>query len=140
MKYLENAKIKVSSVLNKDTKSYGKQHLTDGSLETCWNSDQGPNQFILIQFSSPVDTIPSKISFMFQGGFVGRSVQIHGWSQSVSDAKLIDTVYPEDINSMQSFEVKKDGWDGSPLAGIKILFCESSDFYGRITLYHLGLE
>jgi hypothetical protein len=33
-------KNRVSSVLNKDTKSYGKQFLSDGKEETCWNSDQ----------------------------------------------------------------------------------------------------
>ena len=31
---------RVSSVLNKETKSYGKQFLTDNKEETCWNSDQ----------------------------------------------------------------------------------------------------
>uniref|UniRef100_A0A8U7NF03 Nuclear receptor 2C2 associated protein n=1 Tax=Corvus moneduloides TaxID=1196302 RepID=A0A8U7NF03_CORMO len=30
----------VSSVLNRDVKQFGKQHLFDGSEETCWNSDQ----------------------------------------------------------------------------------------------------
>ena len=38
---------RVSSVLNKDTKSYGKQFLCDGKEETCWNSDQVLNFFIL---------------------------------------------------------------------------------------------
>jgi hypothetical protein len=27
-------------VLNRDTKSFGKQHMLDGSDETCWNSHQ----------------------------------------------------------------------------------------------------
>lgn len=31
---------RVSSVLGRDVKSYGKQYLFDGSDETCWNSDQ----------------------------------------------------------------------------------------------------
>lgn len=39
---------RVSSVLNRDTTSFGKQHLTDGSEETCWNSEQ---------VSSPVSEI-----------------------------------------------------------------------------------
>lgn len=34
------AKLKVSSVLNRDVKNYGKQHLTDNDDETCWNSEQ----------------------------------------------------------------------------------------------------
>jgi hypothetical protein len=31
---------RVSSVLNKDVKQFGKQFLFDGSEETCWNSEQ----------------------------------------------------------------------------------------------------
>lgn len=31
---------RVSSVLNRDTKQYGKQYLFDGNEETCWNSGQ----------------------------------------------------------------------------------------------------
>ena len=32
--------IRVSSVLNKDVKSFGKQFLTDRDTSTCWNSDR----------------------------------------------------------------------------------------------------
>ena len=31
---------RVSSVLNRDVKQFGKKHLLDGDEETCWNSDQ----------------------------------------------------------------------------------------------------
>lgn len=31
---------RVSSVLNKDTKQFGKKHLFDGESETCWNSNE----------------------------------------------------------------------------------------------------
>jgi hypothetical protein len=62
---LQKSKIKVSSVLNKDTKQFGKQFLTDNNLETCWNSDQGKNQFIQIEFESP--QTPKQIKLMFQG-------------------------------------------------------------------------
>jgi hypothetical protein len=30
----------VSSVLNKDNKMYGKNHMFDSSEESCWNSEQ----------------------------------------------------------------------------------------------------
>lgn len=30
---------RVSSVLNKDNKNYGKKNLIDGSEESCWNSE-----------------------------------------------------------------------------------------------------
>ena len=31
---------RVSSVLNRDVKQFGKKYMFDGDLETCWNSDQ----------------------------------------------------------------------------------------------------
>ena len=31
---------RVSSVLNRDVKQFGKQCMFDGDDETCWNSDQ----------------------------------------------------------------------------------------------------
>ena len=31
---------RVSSVLNRDVKQFGKKYLFDGEEETCWNSDQ----------------------------------------------------------------------------------------------------
>uniref|UniRef100_A0A3B5KEM9 Nuclear receptor 2C2-associated protein n=1 Tax=Takifugu rubripes TaxID=31033 RepID=A0A3B5KEM9_TAKRU len=31
---------RVSSVLNRDVKQYGKKYLFDCNEETCWNSDQ----------------------------------------------------------------------------------------------------
>lgn len=31
---------RVSSVLNRDVKQFGKKHMFDTSEETCWNSDQ----------------------------------------------------------------------------------------------------
>lgn len=31
---------RVSSVLNRDVKQFGKKHMFDANEETCWNSDQ----------------------------------------------------------------------------------------------------
>lgn len=41
-------------MLNGDTKTYGKDFLFDGHDETCWNSDEGPVQWVLIKFDNPV--------------------------------------------------------------------------------------
>lgn len=59
--------VKVSSVLNNDIKAYGKQHLFDGSAETCWNSDTGSPQSIAVKFSDQVSL--NSFEIMFQGGF-----------------------------------------------------------------------
>jgi len=45
--------IRVSSVLNRNTKAFGKQHLFDGSDETCWNSDN-VSKVIKLDKRSPI--------------------------------------------------------------------------------------
>ena len=52
--FIYSLSIRVSSVLNKGTKSYGKQYLFDGNEETCWNSDEGSQQWIVIKFEDAV--------------------------------------------------------------------------------------
>lgn len=98
---------RVSSVLNKDTKSYGKQYLADGKEETCWNSDQGPNQWIIVTFSKPV--IVKQIELKFQGGFCSSKFQLE--SASHVDSKRVfsklNEFYPQDINSTQVKTAKK---------------------------------
>lgn len=42
-------------MLNKDTRTYGKQFLFDGTEETCWNSDEGESQFVIIKFEEVVN-------------------------------------------------------------------------------------
>ena len=41
-------RVKVSSVLNRNVKEFGKQFLFDGREDTCWNSDQGTPQLIQV--------------------------------------------------------------------------------------------
>lgn len=75
---LENRQLRVSSVLNKDTKQFGKQYMIDGTEETCWNSDQGSPQSVFIKFDDAEEIAQGKsltihaINIMFQGGFVGK--------------------------------------------------------------------
>lgn len=95
-----NCRIRVSSVLNKDVKQFGKKHLTDGVDDTCWNSDQGTPQWIHIEFPSPV--LPTELQMQFQGGFVGRDVHLETVDSTTSDSfvRLCD-IYPNDDNSTQ---------------------------------------
>ncbi|KAH9082279.1 hypothetical protein EDB83DRAFT_2503366 [Lactarius deliciosus] len=113
-----DTRIKVSSTLDK---SLGKSCLVDGSPETCWTSQQGLPQFIQLTFPSPV--VPKRLSLTFQGGFVGTSCLI-----SRAGSKL-RTVYPEDANRAQTFDLSIT----EPVG-------ESSDFFGRVTVYDLMVE
>ncbi|KAI9207605.1 galactose-binding domain-like protein [Polychytrium aggregatum] len=128
-----DTKIKVSSVLQKDVKNYGKQYLTDSSDETCWNSDQGSPQFIAMEFSGLC--CPSEVVLMFQGGFVGKECELLV-SQDGGWVHVMD-FYPEDSNSAQSFAVPEPSQKSGQR--FKIVFKSSTDFYGRITVYKLDV-
>jgi len=128
-------KIKVSSTLDK---SVAKKYLVDGNPETCWTSQQGTPQYI--QLSSPSPVIPKRISITFQGGFAGRCCTIlinntsPGWN-------TLTRIYPEDVNRAQVFDLEADGVSVKEgTSELRIVFEESSDFFGRITVYDLGIE
>ncbi|KAG8744259.1 hypothetical protein FRC12_014829 [Ceratobasidium sp. 428] len=131
--------IRVSSTLDK---SVGKKNLVDGSPETCWTSTAGLPQFVELQFSEAVS--PAQLALTFQGGFVGTKCTIYGLisqseeaeAQSTPSWHIVDKIFPEDINRRQLFALKSSAEE---LARLKIVFEESSDFFGRITLYNLEL-
>ncbi|KAF7732831.1 Nuclear receptor 2C2-associated protein [Apophysomyces ossiformis] len=128
-------RIKVSSVLNRDNGNFGKQHLIDGNEETCWNSEQGTPQHIIVDFGSSVSI--RSVVLTFQGGFVGKTCIAQGSLASSPNDYNVDlgSFYPEDINSTQTFDLKPN----EPVQRLKIIFQESTDFYGRITLYKLDI-
>ncbi|KAI9094299.1 galactose-binding domain-containing protein [Phlyctochytrium arcticum] len=141
--------LRVSSVLNRDTKNYGKKHLLDDSDETCWNSEQGSPQYIALEFADPVSV--HSLHIMFQGGFAGKECEVLGvlagqiggavaeTESGLPDVweKLMD-FYPDDNNRTQVFEVDESGRITS-WRKLRIVFKNSTDFYGRVTIYKLGL-
>uniref|UniRef100_A0AAY4EFF5 Nuclear receptor 2C2-associated protein n=1 Tax=Denticeps clupeoides TaxID=299321 RepID=A0AAY4EFF5_9TELE len=64
---------RVSSVLNKDVKQFGKKFLFDSNEETCWNSDQGQSPW-----SFPREVLVSEVKVQFQGGFSCRTCRLEG--------------------------------------------------------------
>ncbi|KAF8964855.1 Nuclear receptor 2C2-associated protein [Entomortierella lignicola] len=135
-----DCRIKVSSVLNRETTLYGKQFLTDDSEETCWNSEAGTPQFIVIDFGRKVHV--ETVQLMFQGGFVGKTCQLLAWTDNSEFTEMIK-FYPEDINPLQIssylliFPVAED--QSQATSRIKIIFESSTDFFGRITVYKLDI-
>ncbi|KAH8099443.1 galactose-binding like protein, partial [Cristinia sonorae] len=129
---------RVSSSLDK---SVGKQFLTDGSPETCWTSTQGLPQFIQLTFRSPV--IPKRASITFQGGFVGTRCRLEvpesGDGTSKSTWKPWTEIFPEDVNRAQTFDLVPDDTVLRGVGGLRLVFEQSSDFFGRITVYDLQL-
>uniref|UniRef100_A0A8U7NEQ3 Nuclear receptor 2C2-associated protein n=1 Tax=Corvus moneduloides TaxID=1196302 RepID=A0A8U7NEQ3_CORMO len=113
----------VSSVLNRDVKQFGKQHLFDGSEETCWNSDQGTSQWVTLDFPQPVKV--SQLHIQFQGGFSSRLCTLEG-CRTGEELVKISELYPQDSHE-------------TVLDKLRITFGSSTDFFGRIVVYHLGV-
>ncbi|XP_064187834.1 nuclear receptor 2C2-associated protein [Anguilla rostrata] len=123
---------RVSSVLNRDVKQFGKKFMFDSNEETCWNSDQGGTQWVVLEFPQPVKV--SEVKIQFQGGFSGKTCRLEGCMKEGEFEKLSD-FYPEDNNSMQVFPIQE-----APLAQkVKIFFENSTDFFGRIIVYSLDI-
>ncbi|XP_072100540.1 nuclear receptor 2C2-associated protein [Mobula birostris] len=128
----EDTVSRVSSVLNRDIKQFGKKFLFDRNEETCWNSDQGSAQWVLLQFPQSVKI--TELQLQFQGGFTGRMCRLEGSSRG-ADFMKITNFYPEDTNCQQRFSISEQ-----PVVDkLKITFEESTDFFGRIILYHLDV-
>lgn len=124
---------KVSSVLNRNVKEFGKKFLFDGREDTCWNSDQGTPQWILIDFQDSAEPV-GEIQLMFQGGFVGKECHLEV-SQDGDTFDKVFEFFPEDINKLQKFTLPQvvNG------RAFKVVFPQSTDFFGRITVYQLKL-
>ncbi|XP_053740738.1 nuclear receptor 2C2-associated protein [Synchiropus splendidus] len=123
---------RVSSVLNRDVKQFGKKFMFDSNEETCWNSDQGECQWVALDFPHPVRV--SRLNVQFQGGFSAKACRLEG-SLRGEDTKEIHQFYPEDNNSLQSFPIQ----EAPSVDKVKIMFENSADFFGRIIVYSLDL-
>ncbi len=124
---------KVSSVLNRKVKEFGKRHLFDGRDDTCWNSEQGSPQWVRLAFPRAVRVAAVRV--MFQGGFAGR----HCWLEASADGgrtyRRSLEFFPEDGNGAQTFPLPEEESGDA----FRLVFGESSDLFGRVTVYHLQL-
>lgn len=144
---------RVSSTLDK---SVGKKYLTDGSPETCWTSQQvqyysslgihrslthrysqGTPQYVQLTFAATV--IPRRIELTFQGGFVGTRTLVEVLPSGEQKWRTLTRIYPEDVNRKQVFDCAAAETDlmDAKVESVKLVFEESSDFFGRITVYDL---
>eukprot|EP00056_Hartaetosiga_gracilis_P007330 m.106857 g.106857 ORF g.106857 m.106857 type:complete len:167 (+) comp12683_c1_seq3:1610-2110(+) len=132
----EDVKIRVSSVLNGDATQFGKQFLCDGKEDTCWNSEQGSPQFIEMKFDDP--QVVKQLKIMFQGGFAGKNCIVEGKRSKDDEYVELGRFFPEDINYEQTFNDINE--NNTLCSYLKITFADSTDFYGRITIYTLAVN
>ncbi|EFN80604.1 nuclear receptor 2C2-associated protein [Harpegnathos saltator] len=123
---------RVSSVLNKNIRSYGKKHMFDKSNETCWNSDAGTPQWVIINFEKECSL--SSFEIEFQGGFVGKDCYLEAGNNE-KDTTVAEAFYPEDVNNLQRFNLVNK----IKAKTLKFIFNQSTDFFGRIIIYNLSL-
>merc|ERR1711894_39055 len=129
----ESTQKQVSSIMNRAVKTWGPRKMFDNDDETCWNSGEGSPQWIRLKFEKPV-TI-DELRIQFQGGFVGKECHIETVSVAEETSTKVTDFYPEDKNSLQIFSIEE-----KPTATqLKIVFKDSTDFYGRITIYKLDV-
>jgi hypothetical protein len=102
--------------------------MIDGSNETCWNSESGDSQWILLTFDEEV--CPQSINITFQGGFVGREMLVFD-----AAGVEISRYFPQDTNRPQEFLLTQQ----HPTTSLRIVFNKSTDFYGRVTIYNLEI-
>ena len=102
--------------------------------------DQGLPQFIQVNFEKQI-VDPRRISLTFQGGFVGTRCVLQGQPAGSSEWKYFTEIYPEDANRQQEFALPPtEGTEWSQgLTALKLIFEQSSDFFGRITVYDLQI-
>lgn len=102
---------------------------------------KGLPQFIQLGFKNPV--VPKRLSITFQGGFVGtRCGLLVATEEDKKEWQVLSTIYPEDVNRRQTFDIMSAQPEllGKGVSGLKLIFEDSSDFFGRITVYDISLE
>lgn len=89
---------------------------------------QGSPQWITVGFRQ--DQEISSVHIQFQGGFVGKDciLEIH----TSDNSALTVPFYPEDINTLQVFS-----FEPVKAKKVKVVFKNSTDFFGRIVIYSL---
>ncbi|NXI20614.1 NR2CA protein, partial [Irena cyanogastra] len=93
---------------------------------------QGTSQWVTLDFPRPVKL--SELHVQFQGGFSSRLCTLEG-CRTGEELVKISELYPQDSHAMQiSFQVEE-----TVLEKLKITFGSSTDFFGRVVVYHLGV-
>jgi hypothetical protein len=83
--------------------------------------------------------IPKRLTITFQGGFVGTRCAV--CIPDKKNCEIITKIYPEDVNRQQIFDLPQSHpkiMEG--ISSLKLEFEDSSDLFGRVTVYDLKVE
>jgi hypothetical protein len=110
-----------SSVLHRNVTLYGPNNALDiANPSSCWNSDTS-NQHHTYQIQFHRNVQVHQIKFTCQGGFVPQKVCVND--------QLLELI---DTNQVQDFYLTT-----TPCHTLTLTLQDSTDFYGRITIYNI---
>lgn len=134
-----------SSVQQNNSKVYGPAKALDCEDKlTSWNSEGCPNgkkdNFFIVDFSGggkhPGRTVKlEELCVQFQAGFAAEemTVCVQTMSSGSGSWSKVDEVEADDDHELQSFPLAV----ADAATALKIVFSETTDFYGRVIIYQL---
>jgi hypothetical protein len=136
--------IRTSSSYSSEYKSANMLELTN--LESCWSSkpcsdnNSSAKQIIQIEFSADQFIHFSQLEIRFAGGFAAKRFNVqyvfHNPDEKNNKFLAAEHFEPADNNSLQIFQCNSHQTQHSVRA-VKVVLENSTDFYGRFTVYTL---
>ena len=134
---------RASSVLQNNTKVYGPAKALDcENALTSWNSEGSPNgkkeSFLIVDFcgggkNTNRKVKPEEICIQFQAGFAAEEITAYVQIGDKGKWSKVEEIEADDDHELQSFPLS----DAGETTAIKIVFDETTDFYGRVIVYQL---
>ena len=137
---------RASSVLQNNTKTYGPAKALDcENTLTSWNSEGSRNgkkeSFLIVDFSGggkhPDRTVQiEELCVQFQAGFAAEELTVHIKTKKDGSSQWskVEELEADDDHELQSFPLSLMDEEAT---AIKIVFDETTDFYGRVIVYQL---
>ena len=147
---------KASSILQNNSKVYGPAHALDcTNTLTSWNSEGNPKgkteSFLVIDFSGGGKNQNRKVNpvelvVQFQAGFAAEEITVYRKNNTKAEDDndsgdnnsrwlKVDEMEAEDDHESQSFPLSVE----EPTTALKIVFDETTDFYGRVIIYQIQI-
>jgi hypothetical protein len=147
---------KASSILQNNSKVYGPAHALDcTNTLTSWNSEGNPKgkteSFLVVDFSGGGKNQNRKVNpvelvVQFQAGFAAEEITVYRKNNTKAEDDndsgdnnsrwlKVDEMEAEDDHESQSFPLSVE----EPTTALKIVFDETTDFYGRVIIYQIQI-
>lgn len=153
----ENIKIRVSSTLN--SKEFAGSNMIDGVDDTCWNSNQGKAQQVVLELKKTQPENFSKFEFISAGGFCPKNITFYITSEDITVNKAAKFYKLKEFNEIKDtsekqtlefdkkdFEevikefIKDKGEDSKfVVKTVKLMMNTFYDFFGRVAFYDIKM-